>query len=100
LACAVYSGFSRQPAWITIVAICIGMIHAAIMTAFWLSRRTVRYRTALMIGMVASAMLTWGLAWVTHSNGMNTGALYGLALMHLFIAFFHPTRFVTSKAPE
>jgi uncharacterized membrane protein len=82
------------------VAALIAMIHASIITLFWLNKETVHRRTALMTSMCVSAVLTGSLAWISGSNGMQAGPLYGLAFMHLMIAFFHPMNFHLEKSKD
>ena len=75
---------------IAIPALLIALLHSSIITVFWLYRFTVHRRTAIMVSMVASSMLTVVLAILVTSGGITTSPLYGLALMHLVFAFFHP----------
>jgi hypothetical protein len=97
LAYALFAIWSASPIWIAIFATLVATIHASIMVAFWLNRAIVRRRTALMISMIASAMLTCSLAWITGSHVMQTSPLYGLAFTHLIMAFCHPASFTTNK---
>jgi putative flippase GtrA len=100
LAWAPYVVWTGKPTWIAIAAALIAMIHASIITAFWLNKETVHRRTALMVSMSISAVLTGSLAWISGSNEMQAGPLYGLAVMHLMIAFFHPMNFHLEKSKD
>lgn len=68
----------------------IALIHAAIISLFWRYRDVVLRRTAIMVSMVASSILTVVLAILVASGGMRSSPLYGLAFMHLVLAFCHP----------
>ena len=100
LAWAPYVVWSGKPTWIAIVAALIAMIHASIITLFWLNKETVHRRTALMTSMCVSAVLTGSLAWISGSNGMQASPLYGLAFMHLMMAFFHPMNLRLKKSMD
>jgi putative flippase GtrA len=100
LAWAPYVIGTGKPTWIAIAAALIAMIHASIITVFWLNKETVRRRTAVMVSMSVSAVLTGSLAWISGSNGMQTGPLYGLAVMHLIMAFFHPMNVHIEKSRD
>lgn len=97
LVSALYTIWIASPLWVVTAATLIATIHASIMVAFWLRRDTVRRRTAILVSMIASAILTCALAWMTGSQGLRTSPLYGLAFMHLIMAFCHPANFATSK---
>lgn len=100
LAYALYALWLGAPIWIALVAAFVATIHATIIVAFWLNREVVLRRTALMVSMIASAVLTCSLAWLIGSNGMQTSPLYGLGFMHLIMAFCHPINFRTAKFEE
>ena len=93
---ALFAVWSGVPSWIAITATTIATMHASIIIAFWHYRDVVRRRTALMVSMIASAILTCSLAWMIGSNGLQTPPLYGLAWMQLLMAFCHPTLFTTT----
>ena len=97
LAYAFIAIWIAAPIWIAIAALLVGTIHASIIVAFWLNREVVRRKTALMVSMISSAMLTCLLAWMIGANGMQTSPLYGLAFMHLIMAFCHPALFTSTK---
>lgn len=97
LVSALYVFWRDYPLWVVIAATLIATIHASIIVAFWLRRDTVRRRNAILVSMIASAILTCALAWTTGSQGLQTSPLYGLAFMHLLMAFCHPANFATSK---
>lgn len=97
LAYALFAIWNAAPIWIPITAMLIATTHASIIAAFWLKRRIVLRRTALMISMIASAMLTCSLAWICGSYEMRSSPLYGLAFMHLIMAFCQPVNFITNK---
>ena len=100
LAWAPYVIWTEKPTWIAIVAALIAMIHASIIIVFWLNKEIIRRRTAVMVSMIASAVLTGSLAWISGSNGMQSGPLYGLAFMHLLMAFFHPMNLHIQKSRD
>jgi predicted PurR-regulated permease PerM len=89
-----------SPLWVVIAATLIAAMHASIMGAFWLRRETVRRRTAILVSMIASAILTSALAWMVGAYGGQSSPLYGLAFMHLIMAFCHPANFTTSKSTD
>ena len=97
---ALFAIWSGAPIWIATAAILIASVHASIIVAFWRNRAVVLRRTALMVSMIASALLTCSLAWMFGSNGMRGSPLYGLALMHLLMAFFQPANFATNNPME
>lgn len=97
---ALFAIWNAAPIWIAIAATCVATIHASIIVAFWLNREFVRRKTALMVSMIASAILTCTLAWMFGSYGMRTSPLYGLAFMHLIMAYCHPTNFTTNNTKE
>ena len=90
LLCAFIAIWENYILSIAIPALLIALLHASIITVFWLYRFTVHGRTAIMVSMVVSSILTIALAILVTSGGMTTSPLYGLALMHLLFAFFHP----------
>jgi hypothetical protein len=100
LAYALLAIWIGAPIWIAITATFVASMHASIIVVFWLYREVVRRRIALMVSMVASAILTCSLAWMIGSNGMQTSPLYGLAFMHLIMAFCHPANFTSNKTME
>lgn len=100
LAYALFAIWNAAPIWIPIAATLIATTHASIIVAFWLNRHVVLRRTALMISMIASAILTCSLAWMIGSYEMRSSPLYGLACMHLILAFCQPAYFSTKKTME
>ncbi len=97
---ALFAISNTAPIWIIVAAMLVAAIHASIIVAFWLNRQVVRRRTALMVSMIASAVLTCSLAWIIGTHGMQTSPLYGLAFTHLLMAFCHPTHFATHKITD
>lgn len=98
LAYAFFALAIAAPIWIAVAATFVAAVHASIIIAFWRYREVVRRRTALIVAMIASAVLTCSLAWIIGSNGMRSSPLYGLAFMHLIMAFCHPANFTTKQA--
>jgi hypothetical protein len=85
---------------IAIPALMIALIHVSIISVFWVYRFDVHRRTAMMVSMLASSLLTVALAILMASGGMNSSPLYGLAVMQLFFAFFHPAVLSTTVESE
>ena len=82
--------------WVTIPALIIALIHATVITVFWLNRKVVHRRIALTTSMIASAILLFALAMIIGNNGLQTSPLYGFAFNHLILAFFHPLLYATN----
>lgn len=85
---------------IAIPALIIALIHASIITVLWVYRFSVHRRTAMMISMLASSILTVALAILMASGEMTSSPLHGLAFMQVVFAFFHPAILVTTKNTE
>lgn len=85
---------SGAPTPTSVIAFAIAAVHSTIIIAFWQQRDRVRIRTAVMVSMLASALLTFLLGW---SNGSLRTPFFGLALMHALMAFFHPAIYTTSQ---
>lgn len=100
LAYGLFAIWNAAPIWIPIAATLVATIHASIIVAFWLKRQVVLRRTALMVSMIASAILTCSLAWMIGSHEMRSSPLYSLAFMHLIMAFCQPAYFNTNKTTE
>jgi putative flippase GtrA len=100
LAYGLFAIWNTAPIWIPIAASLVATIHASIIVAFWLNRQVVLRRTALMVSMIASAILTCSLAWMIGPHEMRSSPLYGLAFMHLIMAFCQPAYFNTNKTTE
>lgn len=94
---AIYAVYSGMPSWIVITATLISAVHASIIASFWLYRQAVRRMTALMVSMIASAILMCSLAWIIGNTGLQKSPLYGLAGMHLIMAFSHPVHFANNR---
>ncbi len=90
LLCALIAIWQNQTLSIAIPALLIALLHASIITVFWVYRFAMRRRNAMMASMLASSILTVVLATLVASRGMASSPLYGLAFMHLVLSFFHP----------
>lgn len=80
----------NQTLSMAIPALLIALLHASIITVFWVYRFTIHRRFAMMAAMLASSTLTVVLATLVASGGMASLPLYGLAFMHVVLAFLHP----------
>ena len=90
LLCALIAIWQNQTLSIAIPALLIALLHASIITVFWVYRFTMHRRNAIMASMLASSILTVVLAILVASGGKTSSPLYGLAFMQLVLAFFHP----------
>ena len=100
LLCAFIAIWQKQTVSIAIPALLIALLHASIITVFWVYRFTVHRRHAMMASMLASSILTVVLATLVASGGMASSPLYGLALMQLGFAFFHPAVLASTTETE
>ena len=85
---------------IAIPALILALLHSSIIAVLWVYRFAVHCRTAMMVSMLASSILTILLATLVASGGMPSSPLYGLAWMHLVLAFFHPAVLVSTMKTE
>jgi hypothetical protein len=100
LLCAFIAIWQKQTVSIAIPALLIALLHASIITVFWVYRFTVHRRHAMMASMLASSILTVVLATLVASGGMASSPLYGLAFMQLGFAFFHPAVLASTTETE
>ena len=100
LLCALIAIWQKQTLSIAIPALLIALLHGSIITVLWVYRFTMHRRNAMMTSMLASSILTVVLATLVASGGMASSPLYGLAFMHLVLAFFHPAVLGSATEPQ
>jgi hypothetical protein len=100
LLCALIAIWQNQTLSIAIPALLIALLHASIITVFWVYRFSMHRRNAMMAAMLASSILTVMLATLVASARMASSPLYGLAFMQLVLAFFHPAVLVSTTETE
>ena len=100
LLCALIAIWQKQTVSIAIPALLIALLHASIITVFWVYRFAMHRRNAMMASMLTSSLLTVVLATLIASGGVASSPLYGLAFMQLVLAFLHPAVLASSAKTE
>ncbi len=90
LSYAILTIWNGNAPWLAIPALIVALIHATVITLFWLNRKVVHRRISLTTSMIVSSILLFALAMIIGNNGLQTSPFYGFAFIHLILAFFHP----------
>ena len=88
-----------QAGWHAASAFLFALIHATVISVFWLYRDVVYRRIAVMASMLTSSILLFVLTIVIGNRGIPTSPLLAFAFVHLILAFFHPLLFATNTKP-
>ena len=92
--------WQNQTLSIAIPALLITLLHASIITVFWVYRFSIHRRNAMMAAMLSSSILTVVLATVVASGGIASSPFYTLAFMHLVLTFLHPAVLASTTKTE